>query len=78
MNCYLCKDKGIVRWMEKSKYGMDVEYMGRCDCHAGDKWHIQSAAPILSPWEIENITAQHRKEEENGTKRRKDAQQLSL
>ena len=63
MNCYLCRDRGLVIWKENHK-GCLYEYVGRCSCAAGLRFYgMPAAEDALSPFEIEEIEAENRKTE---------------
>ena len=66
MDCYICRDRGIVKWTVMQD-GVAYEYMGRCDCRKGriiDGLPLASA--YLSPFELSDIAKENRRlEEEN-------------
>ena len=56
MDCWVCLDKGIVRWKVKTAGGGIYEYMGHCDCKHGRDWgHLIAASSILDPFEMSGI-----------------------
>lgn len=64
MDCYLCRDRGIVIWTEKRKEH-PYEFMGRCGCRAGKRFPgVPPAEAALSPFEIEAIEAANREMEQ--------------
>lgn len=72
MDCYVCRDKGVVTWTEQHG-GYQYEYMGRCDCRAGRNLEgLQPAAVHLSPFEISEISAKNKRIEAEAEKRRKE------
>ena len=57
MDCWVCLDRGIVRWRTKNDSGIIYEYMGHCDCKRGREWgHLIAASAILDPFEISAIS----------------------
>ena len=56
MDCWVCKDKGIVRWQTKTESGFYYEHHGRCDCKHGNQWdHLILASLLLDPFDISAI-----------------------
>lgn len=61
MDCWVCLDRGIVRWRTKNDSGIIYEYMGHCDCKRGRDWgHLIAASAILDPFEISAISKDNR------------------
>lgn len=72
MDCYVCRDKGVVTWTEQQG-GYPYEFVGRCDCMAGRNLEgLQPAAAHLSPFEISEISAKNKQIEAEAEKRRKE------
>lgn len=70
MDCYVCRDKGVVTWIEQ-RGGYPYEFMGRCDCRAGRSVEgLQAAAEHLSPFEISEISEKNKQIETETKKRR--------
>lgn len=61
MDCYVCRDKGVVTWTEQ-RGGYPYEFMGRCDCRAGMSLEgLHPAAAYLSPFEISEISEKNKR-----------------
>lgn len=71
MDCYICRDRGVVKWTE-NRDGAVYEFMGRCDCKAGRRIEgLPSASAHLSPFELSDIARENKRLEEE------DAQSIS-